>query len=266
VGSCLYLRRDCLNAVGALRSDVFAQGYGAASDFCLRGRRLGWRHVTLTSLFVGHQGAPTSASHLRARNAVILEQLHPGHDRLIEAFVAQDPLAEARRRIDLERWAVAGRDWTGAVVLITHNAGGGVESRVAEAARSHAAAGRRPIVLRPSEGADGEPAIAVNEGVIADFPNLIYRMPRQLPDLQRLLRAAKPDNVEVHHFLGHPQQAVHELVTTLGAPYDVHIHDYAWFCPRVSLVGAGDRYCGEPALAGGAKPASPTWGIFCTRR
>jgi len=29
----------------------------------------------------------------------------------------------------------------------------------------------------------------------------------------------------------------------------VHVHDYAWFCPRVTLVGAHDRHCGEPDLA-----------------
>ncbi len=252
-GFCVYLRRDCLSAVGLSRADIFAQGPGGQNDFCLRGGQLGWRHVALTGLFVGHQGDTrfeADANQLRARNAVILERLHPGHDRLIEAFVAQDPLAAARRRIDLARWAAGGHRWAGAVVLITHNEGGGVESRVAEAARSHAAAGRRPIVLRPSEGTDGELAIVVSEGVAADFPNLVYRMPRQLADLRRLLRAAKPGSIEVHHFLGHPQQAVHELVTTLGTPYDVHIHDYAWFCPRVSLVGAGDRYCGEPDLAG----------------
>jgi glycosyltransferase involved in cell wall biosynthesis len=38
-------------------------------------------------------------------------------------------------------------------------------------------------------------------------------------------------------------------VSQLGVPYDVHIHDYAWLCPRVSLVGAYSRYCGEPDLA-----------------
>jgi glycosyltransferase involved in cell wall biosynthesis len=27
------------------------------------------------------------------------------------------------------------------------------------------------------------------------------------------------------------------------------VHDYAWFCPRITLVGAGARYCGEPADA-----------------
>jgi GT2 family glycosyltransferase len=252
VGFCLYLRRDCLNSVGLFRAEIFAQGYGEENDFCLRARRLGWRHVALTGLFVGHHGGTsfgTHASHLRARNARIIEHIHPGHDLLIARFIAQDPLADARRRIDRLRWRASGRSWNQAVVLITHNDGGGVELRLAQAARTHVAAGRRPIVLRPAKRADGALAITVHEGIASDLPNLIYCMPRELPALLRLLRSAKPDCVEVHHLLDHPQQAVHDLVDSLGIPYDVHIHDYAWFCPRVSLVGAYDRYCGEPDLA-----------------
>ena len=34
-----------------------------------------------------------------------------------------------------------------------------------------------------------------------------------------------------------------------GVPYDVVIHDYAWICPRVTLIDASGRYCGEPAVA-----------------
>ena len=34
VGFCMYIRRDCLDAVGLLRADVFAQGYGEENDFC----------------------------------------------------------------------------------------------------------------------------------------------------------------------------------------------------------------------------------------
>ena len=56
VGFCLYIRRDCLDAVGLLRADVFAQGYGEENDFCLRARHLGWRHVAVPGLFVGHVG------------------------------------------------------------------------------------------------------------------------------------------------------------------------------------------------------------------
>ena len=45
VGFCLYIRRACLDAVGPLRADLFAQGYGEENDFCLCARHLGWRNV-----------------------------------------------------------------------------------------------------------------------------------------------------------------------------------------------------------------------------
>jgi GT2 family glycosyltransferase len=250
VGFCLYLRRDCLNAVGAFRADRFAQGYGEENDLCLRARRLGWRNVALTGLFVGHLGGTSfgsSAAHLRARNGRILEQLHPGYQALIEAWIARDPLAEARRRIDLLRWREEGRRWRQAAVLITHDDGGGVEQRLIQAIKAHDAAGRRPIVLRPGQTASGEAAIRVQAGEADAFPNLVYAMPGELPALVRLLRAAKPELVEAHHFADYPP-AIYDLLTQLGVPYEVHVHDYAWFCPRVSLVGAHDRYCGEPDL------------------
>ena len=69
VGFCLYLRRDCLNAAGVFRADLFAQGYGEENDLCLRARRLGWRNVALTGLFVGHHGGATFGSQLRDPSA-----------------------------------------------------------------------------------------------------------------------------------------------------------------------------------------------------
>jgi GT2 family glycosyltransferase len=250
VGFCLYLRRDCLNATGLFRADVFAQGYGEENDLCLRARRLGWRNVALTGLFVGHLGGATfgaSAVHLRQRNGRIVEQLHPGYEALIETFVATDPLAASRRRIDLLAWQQRGRTRRPAAILITHDEGGGVERRLMRSAQAHAAAGRRPILLRPAETAAGEPAITVRDGLTDDLPNLIFAMPRELPALLRLLRAAKADRIEAHHLAGHPP-AIYDLIAQLGLPYDVHVHDYAWFCPRVSLVAAHNRYCGEPDL------------------
>jgi GT2 family glycosyltransferase len=250
VGFCLYLRRDCLNSVGSFRADVFAQGYGEENDFCLRARRLGWRNVALTGLFVGHLGGASfggSAVHLRTRNGRLVEELHPGYAALVENYLARDPLTEPRRRIDLLQWRERGRKWQRSAILITHDDGGGVEQRLIHAANEHDRAGRRPIVLRPTETTGGEPAIAVRDGMTNDLPNLIFAMPRELPALLRLLRAAKPEMTEVHHFADYPP-AVYDMVTKLGVPYDVHVHDYAWFCPRVSLVGAHDRYCGEPDL------------------
>jgi GT2 family glycosyltransferase/glycosyltransferase involved in cell wall biosynthesis len=248
IGFCLFLRRDCLNAAGSFRQDVFAQGYGEENDLCLRARMLGWRNVALTGLFVGHVGGTSFGSdavHLRTRNGKILERLHPGQQALIESFIAADPLAEPRRRIDLLRWRAALRAWRDSVVLITHDHGGGVESRIAAAVRSHEAAGRCAIVLRPARTSGGEAAIAVRNGVADDFSNLVYALPREFPALLRLLRASRSAAVEVHHVLDHPS-AIYDLIARLGLPYEVHVHDYAWFCPRLSLVGAHRRYCGEP--------------------
>ncbi len=249
VGFCLYIRRDCLDAVGGLRDDVFAQGYGEENDFCLRARRLGWRHMALPGLFVGHCGGRSFGSvgtHLRARNQAMLETMHPGYGALIDGFIRADPLAPFRRAIDLQRWRAGRGRGKGAAILVTHAEGGGVERRVAQAVADYRAAGLRPIVLRPSPAAD---AVEISDGTEPHYPNLRFRLPQELPAALRLLRAEHPAAVEAHHLLGH-HPAIYQLITRLGCPYDAHVHDYLWFCPRISLVGGDGRYCGEPAIAG----------------
>ena len=276
VGFCLYLRRDCIDQTGPFRAEVFAQGYGEENDFCLRARHLGWRHVAVPGLFVAHLGGVSfgqAGRHLQIRNERLLNRLHPGYDALITAFSQADPLAEARRRFDLERWhsqtldhaamdqrgldeATSGKGMSGlgvsgngaretgaadtgirakavrqkaargksagktiaggrigegnsagdtnrSVVLITHDDGGGVERQVGVSAASHRAAGLRPVVLRPEQGAEA-PGIVVVDGAGAGFPNLRYALPQEMPALLDLLRGTNPRLVEVHHTLHHP--------------------------------------------------------------
>jgi glycosyltransferase involved in cell wall biosynthesis len=78
---------------------------------------------------------------------------------------------------------------------------------------------------------------------------MIYALPSELAALRARLRAARPRRVELHHLLGH-HPAVLDLLAGLGVPYDVHVHDYAWFCARIALVGPQGRYCGEPEPEG----------------
>ncbi|HUZ62239.1 MAG TPA: glycosyltransferase, partial [Acetobacteraceae bacterium] len=245
VGFCLYLRRDCLEATGLLREDVFAQGYGEENDFCLRARHLGWRHVALPGLFVAHLGGASfggARGHLIRRNLAILNRLHPGYDALIAAHAEADPLAPARRRIDLARWKARRRAGV-SVILVSHDQGGGVERQVAARCAALAGQGLHPVVLRPAPG-----GCRVESGTDADFPNLCFALPAELPALARLLRAGRPAHLEVHHLLGHAH-AVLDLARLLGLPVDVHVHDYAALCPRISLLGPAGRYCGEPAVA-----------------
>ena len=248
VGFCLYLRRHCLEEAGLFREDCFGQGYGEENDLCLRARHLGWRSVAALGVFVAHVGGQSFGAarrHLMRRNIAVLNRLHPGYDALIAAHIAADPLAPARRRMDALRWG-AGRSRAGAVILVTHGGGGGVDRVVAERGAAHAAAGLRPVVLRP--GAPGRNACRV-EAADAPYPNLTYAVPDELPELAQLLRPDRPRHLELHHLLGH-DHAVLRLGRLLRLPVDLFVHDYAWFCPRIALVSTGRRYCGEPEVAG----------------
>lgn len=252
VGFCVYLKRDCLTATGLLRDDIFAQGYGEENDFCIRARHLGWRHVAVPSVFVAHVGGHSfgfAKRHLIARNMGVLNQLHPGYDTLIQDFRRHDPLAEHRRRLDLERWKTF-RSRSRSVLLVTHGRGGGVRRHVAERAAALRAEGLRPIVLWPvaSRHGTGRDCVLGN-GPEGGTPNLRFAIPGELDLLARVLKADRPLGAEVHHMIGH-DHALMELFARLSIPYDIVVHDYSWLCPRINLVGADHRYCGEPDLAG----------------
>ncbi len=241
VGFCMLLRHDCMIEVGGFRDDVFAQGYGEENDWCLRAGHLGWRHVAAADVFVAHTGGTSFGvlkSHLIARNLTLLNRLHPGYDQLIAEFVRRDPLEPARRAVDLHRFA-AGRVAQGSVLLITHDMGGGVARHVETRSAAIRAVGLRPILVRPGEAG----ACRISEP--PDGHTVEFRLPESVDDLVRTLRHERPTHVELHHFIGYGLDIV-TIAAQLGVPYDIYVHDYATWCPRVTLLGDGDRYCGEP--------------------
>lgn len=241
-GFCLFIRAACLHAVGLLREDVFAQGYGEENDFCERARALGWRHVAAPGVFVAHEGGAsfgTAKDFLLRRNAVIMDALHPAYHTRVQAFIAADGLAEARRRFDVARWRAAqtGRGRR-AVLLVTHDGTGGTGRVVRERATTIRAAGRTPVVIGAS---DGVTTVDAAEG----FANLRYRLPDELSGLAKLLAHARPEAAEIHHLLGH-DGAVTTLLARFGIPYDVWVHDWQWLCPRLACMTPEGFYCGEP--------------------
>ncbi len=252
VGFCQYLRRDALDQVGLLREDAFAQGYGEENDWCWRARRVGWRHVAALGVFVGHVGGQSfgaARAFLLRRNLAVLNALHPGYDAAIAAWVLTDPLGPVRRRMDERRWkdgrrGVQGRR-AGAVVLITHSGGGGVDRAVAARCDTLRAAGQRPIVLRPNARPGTQPGTRIDDPL---YPNLYYT-PAERPALAALLAGDAVQHVELHHRRGH-DPGILDLATLLRVPVDIVVHDYAAFCQRIALVGPTRRYCGEPDVAG----------------
>jgi glycosyltransferase involved in cell wall biosynthesis len=121
-----------------------------------------------------------------------------------------------------------------------------VERFVTERCHSVRARGLFPLVLRPAEPGNARRCELWTDAL--ELSNLRYDIPADLPGLTVLLSALHLEAIEIQHFL-HLDPRVVDAVRALPIPYDVFIHDYAWICPRVTLVDGSGRYCGEPAVA-----------------
>jgi GT2 family glycosyltransferase len=254
VGFCLYIRADCLAATGSFDATTFGAGYGEENDFCLRARRLGWHHLLAADVFVYHAGGRSFGRRRQAlmeRNLRILNLRYPGYDAMVRTFTEADPIRTCRRRLDEAR-LLAGRERY--ALLVTLNLQGGVATAVAERCRQLRAQGLRPLVLKPQGAPEAEsrpPGSPLPCRLTADdesLADLLYEMPAELPLLGRLLAQLPLAHIELHHFLDLDARAI-DLVFSLDAPVDIHVHDYSWACPRITFLGGNGRYCGEPPIS-----------------
>lgn len=62
---CLYIRRSCIDSIGAANADFSLSSYGQKNDFYSRTRRKGWQHVVDDATLVGHRIGPTARSEER---------------------------------------------------------------------------------------------------------------------------------------------------------------------------------------------------------
>lgn len=243
-GFCLYLRAGALAAIGLLREDLFAQGYGEENDWTERARARGWRHVAVPSVYVAHRGGTSfgeARRHLLARNIALLARTHPGYLPAVAAFRAADPLRPAREALTR---AVLAEDLPAGpkVLIVTHDGPGGTARVTDGRAAAARAAGEVPLLLRGADGA------ALLSAPGTELPEARFDLPREAAALRALLRRAGVARAELHHPAGHDGAAL-DLPRALGVPYAMWVHDWGWFCPRLSLVTGEGRYCGEPPPA-----------------
>jgi GT2 family glycosyltransferase len=102
VGFCMLVRRAALQAIGGFDAETFGRGYGEENDFCRRAAAHGWRNVLCDDAWVGHRGgASFAAIGLKpgGENLARLVARYPGYNALVADFIARDPLAPRRARI-----------------------------------------------------------------------------------------------------------------------------------------------------------------------
>ncbi|HEX5313145.1 glycosyltransferase, partial [Aquabacterium sp.] len=253
VGFCMYLRRDCLDAIGFFDFESFGKGYGEENDLSRRAIAAGWRNILTPDVFVRHYGGASFGESKAQRIAValqVLNRLHPDYESAVHEFVQRDPVRPYREAIDLARLSM--KSEKGSMLFVTHSWGGGTEVHVQEMKALVEAQGFQVLIGRPG-GDRGELITFLNESDRVDFPNLTaISIEHGLDRFVSVIRALNVKHVHVHHtagFVSDVSDFLRLACADAGVKYDVTLHDYMSVCPRITLIDRTGVYCGEPALA-----------------
>jgi len=99
VGFCMAVSRRAVERIGLFDEATFGRGYGEENDFSMRVRAAGLRNVLCDDVYVVHVGGRSFGPEgLKPGEASMRRLLsrHPGYLALVEAFIAEDPLAARR--------------------------------------------------------------------------------------------------------------------------------------------------------------------------
>jgi GT2 family glycosyltransferase len=212
-GFCLYIKRSALDAVGYLDEVHLLRGYGEETDWCLRARSLGWRHMGAPQVFVAHQGGISFGDEkaLRvAHNNAILRRRYPDAEARYKTFCLRDPLRPARQRLQrarleqLRNWVTDGQARTELII----QAGG---------------ASLAPLSLSYQHRAQGY--VVTLKALLAPLPlTLDYVLPDESEQLLADLQSLPLDGLIYQQLAGCPA-ALRELPAQLKTTYRIVCRD-----------------------------------------
>jgi len=101
-GFCLYIRRACLDDVGALDEEAFPRGYGEENDFCMRAGLKGWRHVIDDATYIHHERSASfgeQKTELMSSGRKVIDARYPLYSYQVRDAFSGPSLLEAKANV-----------------------------------------------------------------------------------------------------------------------------------------------------------------------
>ena len=245
-GFCLYIKRAALDQVGYLDEVYLARGYGEETDWCLRARGQGWRHMGALNVFVAHQGGISFGAEkvLRvAQNNAILRTRYPDAAARYKAYCLRDPLKPARQALQEAR-----------LNHLTSNTASKQNKRWPLDAD-------KQLYIHDGSGSDSDFSLSYHSStyhtwVLLNAPLqpvplcLEFELPADFPRLVESLRKLPLEGL-VFRNLMHCPVALCDLPTLMGIPYQI-------LCSDDRLLGRQDDYDWQ-RFAGMATAVQVSW-------
>lgn len=253
-GFCMYVRRDCLNAVGKLDEDAFPRGYGEENDFCMRSGRAGWKHIIDDSTIIYHV---RSASFGEAKTPLmeagrrVIDKRYPEYKSEIRVFSASSDVSRARENV---RRALDASSRSEISVLprilyvLSTRTGGTPQTNqdlmsaldgVAETLVLRCDASRMNLqIFRNGQYTDLE-TVYLKTKILA-FP---HKSEEYDLIIRQWMIKYSVELLHVRHISWHSLGLLTEA-RMLGIPIVFSIHDFYTLCPTVKLLDENTNFCG----------------------
>lgn len=253
-GFCMYVRRDCLDAVGLLDVEAFPRGYGEENDFCMRAGRAGWEHIIDDATIIYHVrsasfgGAKTG---LVAEGRKVIDQRYPEYKRLISVFSSSGEVSRARENVRHALEATRGdptRVLPRILYVLSTSTGGTPQtnqdlmSAISDAAETMVLRcdARRVSLQLFSDG-------RYLELESAQLSEKIKAFPHTSDEYDLIVRGwmikYSIELLHVRHIGWHSLGILSEA-RMLGIPIAFSIHDFYTLCPTVKLLDRNGVFCG----------------------
>lgn len=246
VGFCMALNRRFLDMIGGFDA-AFGRGYGEEVDWCLRAEQSGGRHVAVSNLFVGHEGASSFGHAVRAKRvrqaARLVTTRYPGFRDQLSQWDKTDPLRPERLALAIG-WLNA-RAKAPVPVFIGHLMGGGAETALQTEVSTLLAKGHPGVLILRAGGPHlwrvelvGRRFCLTGDVATADV-------------LHRLLAPLKTRRVVYSCGVGTADaRALPETLIALAQTHqlELRLHDFFPISPSWNLIDSQGRFAGIPPI------------------
>ena len=248
-GYCMYVRRACIDDVGAFDAESFPRGYGEENDFCVRASRAGWTHVIDDATLIYHCRSAsfgTEREELVQAGRAVIDTRYPEYKPAITAFLGDPRVQRARQRLGDGRLSGPIRP---RVLFVISTTTGGTPQTNDDLMRALQERYETYLLVCDSRRLQLR-LVTENEEHTRERHDLgrrIMPFPHVSDEydafLKQLLIDYSIELVHIRHIAWHSLNLT-AVCSNLQIPVVFSFHDFYCICPTIKLLDENLTYCG----------------------
>ncbi len=250
IGFCMYINRKVLDIVKAIDDRLISNGYGDDVDLSIRIRQAGLKILCATDLFVAHRGNVSFGGQKRSLAMLNMRRIYGkykgSYEEMID-FLAEDPLKEARYRLEEARLASPKSPCLIILGIISEINFFEEIKRITETLNIQANHENLPVILCPVLKKNGGFGLMIySTGFDLACP-IIYNYPEDLHKLFHIIKKINVKMLILKNLGDFPFEVIDFLIKldTVNST-DIEPVDYSLWCPRRNMIDGNGFFCNDP--------------------